>query len=167
MTVSTPDPKPGLEGGCTCGAVRYRLASAPIFVNCCHCRWCQRETGSAFAVNAMIERDRVELLRGDIDTIVVPSESGKGQRIVRCRACRVALWSHYPGGGDAIAFVRVGTLDDPDALPPDAHVYTESKQAWLALPAGAPAFAAFYDPKTAWPTGSLQRYRDARAKAAA
>lgn len=151
-----------LEGGCTCGAVRYRLASAPIIVHCCHCRWCQRETGSAFVINAMIESDRVEVLQGE-ETVPVPSASGKGQRIVRCPACRIALWGHYPGGGDEISFVRVGTLDNPDALPPEIHVYTASKQPWLRLPEDARAFAEFYNPKEEWPAGSLQRYRAAKA----
>lgn len=163
MTDDSRGPIAAIEGGCTCGAVRYRLASAPIVVHCCHCRWCQRETGSAFVINAMIESDRVELLQGEPETVPVPSQSGKGQRIVRCPSCKVALWSHYPGGGDEIRFVRVGTLDDPDALPPEIHVYTDSKQRWMTLPEGARSFAEFYDPKQEWTTGSLQRYRDAKA----
>lgn len=151
------------EGGCTCGALRYRIRSAPIIVHCCHCRWCQRETGSAFVINAMIESDRVELLQGEPATVPVPSQSGKGQRIVRCPTCWIALWSHYPGGGDEISFVRVGTLDDPDALPPDIHVYTASKQPWLRLPDDARAFAEFYNPKEEWTEESLQRFREAKA----
>lgn len=154
-----------LEGRCTCGAVRYRLEVAPIFVHCCHCRWCQRETGSAFALNAMVERDRLALVDGEPEEILTPSESGKGQRIMRCPQCRVALWSHYPGGGDAIAFVRVGTLETPDALPPDVHIFTASKQPWVVLDAATPAFAEFYDPKQLWPEDARQRYRDARASA--
>lgn len=163
MADDSRGPIAAVEGGCTCGAVRYRLASAPIVVHCCHCRWCQRETGSAFVINAMIESDRVELLQGEPETVPVPSQSGKGQRIVRCPSCKVALWSHYPGGGDEIRFVRVGTLDDPDALPPEIHVYTDSKQRWLTLAEDARSFAGFYDPKQEWTAGSLQRYRDAKA----
>lgn len=163
MTDDSRGPIAAIEGGCTCGAVRYRLASAPIVVHCCHCRWCQRETGSAFVINAMIESDRVELLQGEPETVPVPSQSGKGQRIVRCPSCKVALWSHYPGGGDEIRFVRVGTLDDPDALPPEIHVYTDSKQRWMTLPEGARSFAEFYDPKQEWATESLQRFHDAKA----
>ncbi|GAA4857013.1 GFA family protein [Luteimonas vadosa] len=153
---------PPLDGGCTCRAVRYRLRSAPLVVHCCHCRWCQRETGSAFAINAMIETGRVERLQGEVETVPVPSESGKGQRIARCPDCRIALWSHYPGGGPEIAFVRVGTLDDPDALPPDIHIHVGSRQPWVALPEGARAFDAFYDPRQEWTAEALQRYRDAR-----
>jgi hypothetical protein len=153
-----------MEGGCTCRAVRYRLASAPLFVHCCHCRWCQRETGSAFAINAMIEADRVELLQGAPEIVPTPSSSGKGQKIARCPRCRVALWSNYPGAGDAVRFVRVGTLDDPDALPPDIHIFTASKQPWVVLPPGAPAVEEYYDREKYWPATSLARWRDLRAK---
>ena len=136
-----------------------------MVVHACHCRWCQRESGTAFALNAVVERSQVTLLQGEVDVVPVPSESGKGQRIVRCPHCRVALWSHYPGGGEAVAFVRVGTLDDPDRAPPDLHIYTASKQPWLALPADARAFAEFYDPKMEWSAESLQRFRAAKAAA--
>ena len=95
------DTKP-LEGGCTCRAVRYRLASGPMFVNCCHCRWCQRETGASFALNALIEADRVTLLQGRPEIVDTPSLSGKGQKITRCPICRIALWSNYSGGGDLV-----------------------------------------------------------------
>lgn len=147
------------EGGCTCRAVRYRLTATPLFVHCCHCRWCQRETGSAFALNAMIETAHVELLGGQPDTVDTPSCSGKGQEIVRCPRCRVALWSHYPGAGPAIAFVRAGTLDDPDACPPDIHIFTASKQPWVVLPEGVPAMAEYYDRERHWPEASLARRR--------
>jgi hypothetical protein len=125
------------EGGCTCRAVRYRLTSRPLFVHCCHCRWCQRETGTAFALNALIERERVELLCGEPETVPTPSLSGVRQRIVRCPACRIAIWSHYGSGpvSDAVRFVRVGTLDEPDRLPPDIHIFTTSKQPWVVLDA--------------------------------
>lgn len=106
------------DGGCTCKAVRYRMESEPLFVHCCHCRWCQRETGSAFALNAMIEADRVSLLQGRVETVMTPSNSGKGQTIARCPECRVALWSNYAGAGDAIRFVRVGTLTIPTCCRP-------------------------------------------------
>jgi len=145
------------EGGCTCRQVRYRMTSRPLFVHCCHCRWCQRETGSAFAINAMIEADRVELLAGRPEPVVTPSESGKGQKIWRCPACRVALWSNYAGAGDAVDFVRVGTLDDPDRLPPDIHIFTASKQPWVVLPPGTPAVEEYYDRKRYWPRESLER----------
>ena len=145
------------EGGCTCGRVRFRLASRPLFVNCCHCRWCQRETGSAFAINAMIEADRVQLLAGEPEAVDTPSHSGKGQKIWRCPACRVAVWSNYAGFGDAVRFVRVGTLDSPDLLPPDIHIFTESKQPWVVLPPGKPAVPQYYKASEMWPKSSLER----------
>jgi hypothetical protein len=145
------------DGGCTCRAVRYRLTSAPLFVNCCHCRWCQRETGTAFALNAMIETDRVQLLSGVVEVVNTPTESGKGQKICRCPTCRVALWSHYAGAGDAVSFVRVGTLDEPDRLPPGVHIFTASKQPWVVLPAGTPAVPEYYKASELWPAESLQR----------
>ena len=117
-----------LEGGCACGAVRYRMISRPMFVNCCHCRWCQRETGASFALNAIIEADRVVLLSGSPELVDTPSQSGKGQKFARCPSCRVALWSNYGGAGDSMRFVRVGTLDEPDCLPPDMHIFTTSKR---------------------------------------
>ncbi len=155
-----------LDGRCTCGAVRYRMAGKPLFVHCCHCRWCQRETGAAFALNAMIETDRLTLLQGTPETVLTPSNSGKGQKIVRCPACRVALWSHYAGAGDTISFVRVGTLEEPDRLPPDIHIYTSTKQPWVVLPKDVPAVEEFYNPKEHWPAESLARFRAAREKPA-
>ncbi len=146
-----------LEGGCTCRHVRYRLNSGPMFVNCCHCRWCQRETGGAFVINAMIESDRVTLLQGEVDLVDTPSHSGKGQKIARCPRCHVALWSHYAGFGTAVSFVRVGTLDNPDALAPQVHIFTESKQAWVQLPAGTPVVPQYYKASEIWPSESLAR----------
>ena len=146
-----------IDGGCTCRTVRYRMVTAPLFVHCCHCRWCQRETGASFALNAMIEADRVELVQGSPEATDTPSNSGKGQRIYRCPTCRVALWSNYAGSGDAVRFVRVGTLDDPDALPPDIHIFTSSKQPWVVLPEGIPAVPEYYDRKIYWPAESQER----------
>jgi hypothetical protein len=145
-------------GGCTCRAIHYRLTDKPMFVHCCHCRWCQRETGTAFALNALIERDRMELTgSSSVEVINTPSNSGKGQRIARCPTCRIALWSNYGGGGDAIRFVRVGTLDNPDLCPPDVHIFTQSKQPWVVLPDGARAFAEYYKSAELWPAESLSR----------
>ena len=146
-----------LEGGCNCRAVRYRMETRPLIVHACHCRWCQRETGTAFALNAMIEADRVTLLGGAPETVLTPSESGKGQKIVRCPTCRIAVWSHYAGAGDAVDFVRVGTLDEPDHLPPDIHIFTMSKQPWMTLPPDARAVPEFYRRSEVWSPESLAR----------
>src|SRR5271170_7053757 len=147
---------PMLEGGCACGKMRYRLASKPMFVHCCHCKDCQRQTGSAFVINALIETSRVELLSGETRATTVPTDSGEPHIIHRCPHCETALWSHY-GGRRELSFVRVGALDEPSALPPDVHIYTRSKLPWVALPAGVPAFEAYYDSKTLWPKASLER----------
>ena len=144
-------------GSCTCRQVRYRLTATPLFVHCCHCRWCQRESGTAFALNAMIEADRVELLEGNVEIIDTPSNSGKGQRIARCPQCHVAVWSHYAGAGELICFLRVGTLDEPGLFPPDIHIFTESKQPWVQLPDNVPAMPQFYRASEQWPAESLAR----------
>jgi hypothetical protein len=146
-----------LEGACTCGAIRYRLTNEPMFVHCCHCSWCQRETGASFALNAVIETDRVLLLQGEPVLVDTPSLSGKGQQIARCPQCHVALWSHYPGGGKAMAFVRVGTLKEPGRLSPDIHIFTSTKQPWVVLPPGIPAVDEFYKLSEYWPPASLAR----------
>ena len=148
-----------VEGGCTCRHLRYRMATKPLFVHCCHCRWCQRETGTAFALNAMIESDRLTVLSGTPDRVLTPSNSGKGQTIVRCPQCRIAVWSHYAGAGMLLGFVRVGTLDDPDLLPPDIHIFTSSKQPWVVLPPGTPAVPEYYARDQYWPADSLTRRR--------
>lgn len=135
------------EGGCACGTVRFRLTDDPIVVHCCHCRSCQRESGSAFALNAVIEADNVELVSGAPERIDTPSDSGKGQAVFRCPVCKVALWSHYAGVGAKADFIRVGALDDPEAFPPNVHIFTASKQPWVALPTDAEAFAAYYSGK--------------------
>jgi hypothetical protein len=149
------------DGGCACGHVRYRMESRPLIVHCCHCSWCQRQNGSAFAVNALIESDRVNLLKGEVAGIEVPSPSGANQKISRCPNCQVAVWSNYlvlPGGlGELIRFIRVGTLDDPGRVEPDVHIYTASKQPWVVLPPGALAVGEYYVTKEVWPRESLQR----------
>jgi hypothetical protein len=145
------------EGGCSCGAVRYRLASEPMFVHCCHCLNCQRQTGSAFVINLLIEAERVELLSGEPAPVDVPRDDGSAQRIYRCPACRVAVFSEY--GRPEVRFVRGGTLDDPSSVAPDVHIYTRSKLPWVELPESVPAFEVYYDAKTLWPPPSLERLR--------
>ena len=163
----TPIDEAALEGGCTCGAVRFRVLSPPLFVHCCHCTWCQRESGASFALNAMIEAERVQVLSGEAELVMTPSASGAGQRIARCPHCRVAVWSHYAGGGDAVSFVRVGTLDEPGRLPPDIHIFTASKQPWVVLPAGTPAVPEYYERERYWPAASLARREALRTRVAA
>jgi hypothetical protein len=143
------------EGGCSCGEVRYRLKSDPLFVHCCHCLNCQRQTGSAFVVNLLIEADRVEVLAGDPQSVSVPRNGGKKQKIWRCATCQIAVYSQYTS--PRVRFVRGGTLDDPSSVTPDVHIYTRSKLPWVTLPDSVPAFEVYYDTKKLWPPASLKR----------
>jgi hypothetical protein len=143
------------EGGCACGAVRYRLTSEPLFVHCCHCLNCQRQTGSAFVINLLIEADRVELLTGEPQPVDVPRDDGSAQRIFRCPSCQVAVFSEY--GWPEVRFVRGGTLDEPSAVTPDVHIFTRSKLPWVAPPDDTPAFDVYYDSRKLWPVASLER----------
>ncbi len=143
-------------GSCFCGAVKYRLESAPMFVHCCHCKDCQRQTGSAFVLNAIIETDRITLLSGKPEPVTMRTDSGRPHDIYRCPECQTALWSDY-GRRPGLRFVRVGALDDPSALPPDVHIFTRSKLRWVQLPKGAPAFEVYYDMAKLWPPESLAR----------
>ena len=146
-----------LEGGCSCGAVRYRLLSEPMFVHCCHCLNCQRQTGSAFVINLLIEAGRVEVVAGDPHAVDVPRDDGSNQRIFRCPACQVAVYSEYTR--PEVRFVRGGTLDDPSQVSPGIHIFTRSKLPWVELPEQVPAFEVYYDSKTLWPPASLDRLR--------
>lgn len=154
-----------LHGGCTCRAIRYRMLRAPLIVHCCHCRWCQRETGASFALNALVEAEHVEVT-GSVEVVHTPSNSGKGQKISRCPTCRIAVYGNYAGGGDALRFVRVGTLDEPDQLPPDVHIYTASKQPWVILSEGVPRFPEYYQASKVWSAASLERRERLRQRKA-
>jgi hypothetical protein len=144
-----------LEGGCACGALRYRLTSEPLFVHCCHCLNCQRQTGSAFVINLLIEADRVQLLAGEAEPVAVPRDDGSEQTIWRCPSCQIAVFSQY--SSPRVRFVRAGTLDDPSAVAPDVHIFTRSKLPWVTLPDSVPAFDVYYDLKKLWPAASLER----------
>lgn len=154
----------GLEGGCACGHVRYRLERSPMFIHCCHCLDCQRQTGSAFVLNALIEASEVKTLAGDTHVTRMPTDSGLPHDVSRCPRCETAVWSTY-GGRTAMRFVRVGTLDTPSALAPDVHIFTRSKVPWAALPADVPAFEVYYDSKALWPVQSYERRKAAMAAA--
>lgn len=145
------------EGGCSCGQIRYRMTDRPLFVHCCHCRMCQRQTGAAFALNAMIEANAFEVLSGETEATEMPSKHPSGQIVHRCPSCRVAVWSHYQSAGERIHFVRVGSLDAPDTCPPDVHIFTVSKQPWVELSGDVPAVPVFYDAADLWPAESLAR----------
>jgi hypothetical protein len=155
-----------MEGGCTCRNIRYRLHGKPMIVHACHCTWCQRETGTVHALNAMYEAERVEHTAAEPEIVDTPSASGKGQRIARCPLCKVAVWSNYPGAGPAVRFVRVGTMDDPAQCPPDVHIFTSTKQPWVTLPPDARAFAEYYKLDEVWSDEAKQRRRIMRERRA-
>ena len=155
-----------MEGGCTCAHVRYRLAGKPLIVHACHCSWCQRETGTAHALNALYEADRVEHLKAEPEFIQTPSASGRGQRIARCPNCKVAIWSNYPQSGPAVRFVRVGTMDRPGEYPPDIHIFTSSKLPWVTFPDRARVVAEFYNLDEVWSDDAKERRRIMRDRAA-
>ena len=152
------------EGGCACGSLRYRMTGRPLIVHCCHCRDCQRLSGAAFAVNAWTEASNVELLAGETEAVVVPTSSGSGQKVIRCPRCRVAVWSHYLRATEAMSFVRVGTLDEPDSLSPDIHIFTRSKQPWVTTPSDVPSVEDYYDAAAYWTEDSLKRMAAAFGK---
>lgn len=147
------------EGGCTCGKVRYKVLNTPLIVHACHCRWCQRQTGGPHVINALFEADLIELTKGEVETTVVPSPSGEGQIIARCPDCKIALWSNYHFGGlrERVRFLRVGTLDNPDLMPPDVHIFTTTKMPWYIIPEGHYAVDEFYDSSTTWSQQSRDR----------
>ena len=130
-----------------------------MFVHCCHCLNCQRQTGSAFVINLLIEADRVELLSGEPEPVDVPRDDGSTQRIHRCPDCQVAVYSEY--GRPEVRFVRGGTLDEPSSVAPDVHIFTRSKLPWVTLPEDVPAVEVYYDSKALWPAKSLERLRAA------
>lgn len=150
-------PAPPHTGACFCGAVRYALSSDPLFVHACHCRDCQKQTGGPFAVNALIERDRIVLRSGEPVRTEQTTDSGRPHDIWRCPDCLAALWSDY-GRREVLAFLRVMTLDAPDACPPDVHIFTRTKAPFIDLPGDVRAFEVFYNMQAEWPAGSLERF---------
>jgi hypothetical protein len=148
-----------LEGGCACGAVRYRLNDEPFIVHNCHCRICQRQTGTGSAVNAFIEADRLDHLSGELKEVEFATGSGARQVVSRCAQCGTPVWSFYPRLGRKVAAVRVGTLDDPSATPPNVAIYVADRPDWAPLPEGIPAFDEFYNPAEVYPQASLARLK--------
>ncbi|EEP79993.1 conserved hypothetical protein [Uncinocarpus reesii 1704] len=159
-TMASSKPTYPLEGGCDCGMIRYRMETAPLIVHCCHCTWCQRETGSSSALNAMIELSSLTTLTPTKPFHVsTPSASGRGQTIARCPHCYVAVWSHYIAGG-LLPFVRVGTLDKKQQVKPDVHIFTSTKFDWVDLSGSqweGKVFEEFYDREKVWSPGCAQQ----------
>jgi hypothetical protein len=154
-----------LTGGCACGAVRYKLTAAPLIVHACHCRDCQRVTGSAFVINLWMERKSVEGADAKrLKSFRLAGGTGKPHEVFFCRDCGVYLWSVYSGAPGDFLFVRAGTLDNPRAVTPDVHIFTRSKLPWVGLPTDAQLFKAFYPIAKVWSAESLARLRQAQAE---
>jgi hypothetical protein len=152
------------QGGCSCGETQYQMMREPMIVHCCHCSWCQRESGSAFAVNGLIEAAEVELLKGEVEVIETPSNSGGGQKITQCSRCCVALWSNYSAAKDGVHFIRIGTLDNPEAFPPDIHIFTSTKRSWVNLENERSVVDEYYRRSDYWSEQNISRYKKALAK---
>jgi hypothetical protein len=138
-----------VAGGCVCGEVRIAVRGRPIVVHGCHCRFCQAASGSAFAVNLMLETAQVAVTAGRTQQISRQAELGAHTRHV-CPNCRTELFGHHPMLGPDIAFVGAGVLDRPGGYAPDVHCFTRSKYDWVVLPAGVPAFEGNYDMAAVW-----------------
>ena len=146
-------------GGCACGAVRYRLTRDPLIVHACHCRDCQRITGSAFVINLWIERKYVESTGAKPASFVLAGGSGKDHEVFFCAACGTYVWSDYQTISSPCLFVRAGTLDEPSGVVPDIHIFTRTKLPWVRLPEGARAVPDRYKLEEVWPPEMLQRLR--------
>jgi hypothetical protein len=152
-----------LEGGCSCGAIRYKLTAAPLIVHACHCRDCQRITGSAFVINLWMEKRFVEAGGAAPKSFRLAAGSGQHHDVFFCDACGTYVWSRYHGAPGDFLFVRAGTLDTPEAVRPDVHIFTRSKLPWLNLPKDVPAFETFYKIDKVWPPESRERLRRIRS----
>lgn len=150
-----------MKGRCSCGEVKIEILAKPMIVQCCHCTYCQRESGSAFAINLVIERSNL-VVTGETRAVSLSSASGKGQTMHRCLTCHDALWSHYLSATEGFAFVRVGVLDDRAQITPDVHIWTSTKLPWVVLPADTEHFDGYYNPKETWSAETLARFRAAR-----
>ncbi|MEL7025955.1 MAG: GFA family protein [Pseudomonadota bacterium] len=150
-----------MEGGCTCGEIRYRLNAAPLVVHCCHCTWCQSMTGTAFILNAWIEADQVELISGDPVEKNVPTPSGGPYTTASCPTCGITVWGTF--GPPIFRFVRAGTLDDAHKVTPDVHIYTSTKLPWFELPTNVPVFDEYYRRSEVWKPDHVARYKAALA----
>lgn len=155
------------KGHCTCNFVSFEMTREPMFVHCCHCTWCQRETGSAFVINAIIESANINITAGEVEKVTTPTEGPAPQIIHRCPKCRVALWSNYGGTRDVVRFVRVGTLETPAILAPDVHIYVRSKLPWVNLADGKPQFSEFYEYQKLWPADKFERLQKVRVSSGA
>lgn len=148
------------KGRCACGNFQFQLAAPPLIVQCCHCKICQRDSGSAFLVHALIETSNIVMNKGRPQPVAFPSGYGKGHKVCRCPICKTALWNQYPEFGDTISYIRTGTLEEADQLTPQVHLHTAEKQSWVILPPDIPAASEHYNREEVWSKESLARLED-------
>lgn len=157
----TTKPFPAITGGCHCAAVRYRILTAPLFCYACHCIDCQKDTGSAFALHAVIEAFNIKVIsetRPKLLTLIQdPSKPQAKSRHSLCPKCGTVLWGNDPQWDHAVSNVRIGTLDFPGIMEPDMHMFVGSKLGWIDLPKDAKTSRRGFDYKTTWPKSSLKR----------
>ena len=151
-------PFPAVTGGCYCGAVRYRLLTAPLFCYACHCADCHKHTGSVFACFTSIEAEFVAFIGPTPPKVSVRARpDGVERRTTFCPECGTNLWTR--GEKDPVTIdVKTGTLDHPELMEPDLHSYFESRIPWVLLPEGAKTCLGQFDFRKEWPPSSLQRF---------
>ena len=123
------------RGGCQCGAIRYEITGPATVVYACHCRECQRQSGSAFAMALVVPAERFRLLEGVPKSFARAGESGRIVTGWFCPECGTRLY-HTPGQLSGNINVKPGTLDNTSDLAPTVHVWTKSAQKWVQLPPG-------------------------------
>ena len=146
-----------LTGRCACGRVSYKIKEDPLFTYACHCKDCQRTTGSAFVVHLILAERDFEI-EGDTRSATVPSGSGAGCDLHYCAECGIYVWCRYLYHQVPVLAVRGGTLDDTNAVRPQAHIFTRNMQSWFRLPEGVPSFKNGIDRNEAWSADSLKKY---------
>lgn len=133
-----------LTGGCQCGGLRYEVRAEPLSVYVCHCTECQRQSGSAFAMSAVVPRPALVYLSGRPKRCSRKADSGNTIDGDFCPDCGVRL-AHYPSANDKVAILKPGTLDDTRWLVPVGHIWTRSAQAWVTIPDDTVRFAGHPD----------------------
>jgi hypothetical protein len=130
---------PPFEGGCQCGAIRYRCSRPPFVSYTCHCTACQKLTGSAFITCIQVPAEALEVLSGEPALRERPCDSGNRLTTAFCPTCSSALWAQN-SARPRLRTIYVGTLDTPGAVRVNAHIWTKRRLPWVVLPDGHRVF---------------------------
>lgn len=136
-------------GGCLCGGIRYEVSGAPVFSLFCHCRDCQRQSGSGYIAAMRVPAANFRVVCGTLKLFRKPGDSGNAVSRAFCPDCGTTLFIRVAGA--EVVGVRAATLDDPSGFRPDAHVFAKSAQPWDHLDPDVPQFDT-YPPGKAYPT---------------